>query len=124
MLRTSVARAKYRHELLRREQTESHRPYRFQFYGTRGALAANGPASIARLVGRFQSSRSKALIKTTVGTPTGRIRVHAPVWMYLERGNYLVNEIKLGWIKGRAVARAWALSASGGEPEGHRRRNH
>jgi len=26
--------------------------------------------------------------------------------MYLERANYLVNEIKLGWIKGRAVARA------------------
>jgi hypothetical protein len=37
MLRTSVARAKYRHELLRREQTESHRAVRIDFSFTERA---------------------------------------------------------------------------------------
>lgn len=107
MLRTSIARAKYRRELLRCEQNRATvpvRPYRFQFYGARGTLVANVPASIVRLVDRFQSSRSEPLIKTTIGTPTGRIGAHTPAAVS-RRTNYLVNEIKLGWIKGRAVAR-------------------
>lgn len=73
-------------------------------------------------LGRFQSSRSEPLIKTIVGAPTGSEWVYIPVDSDVSRwANYLVNEIKLEWIKGRAVVRMqcysarWWVRASGGK---------
>lgn len=107
------ARAKSRHELCG-EQIER---YRFQFHVEQSVAA---DAGLNRASADFNRIDLNHWLKPIVSMPAGR-RVYVSVDLDVSRrANYLVNEIKLEWTKGRAVVRIqcypvrWWARASGG----------